>query len=141
MILIEYLGTSQNASDRLKIIPFLAEEMKHETQDKARACAILALDILFVVHLLPRERVVPSQPTRLASHRNIPRGFVRPMVCPAEMFVDVKRQATELWDEVATTEPEEDDDMGGAAPLGVLSKAAIGIPTPPPPSLIAGIGG
>jgi hypothetical protein len=44
--LLEYLGTSQSGSDRLAIIPFLTQRMQHETNDKARSCAILVLYLL-----------------------------------------------------------------------------------------------
>lgn len=44
--LLEYLGTSQSGSDRLAIIPFLTQRMLHETNDKARSCAILVLYLL-----------------------------------------------------------------------------------------------
>jgi hypothetical protein len=48
--LLEYLATSQNASDRLRIIPFLTQLMERESSDKARACAILGLNLLYHHH-------------------------------------------------------------------------------------------
>ncbi|ELR15676.1 uncharacterized protein ACA1_377920 [Acanthamoeba castellanii str. Neff] len=45
--LLEYLGTNRSAPDSMDIIPFLLGRIKHEPHDKTRACAVLALGIMF----------------------------------------------------------------------------------------------
>lgn len=45
--LLEYLGTNRSSPDSMDIIPFLLGRIKHEPHDKTRACAVLALSLMF----------------------------------------------------------------------------------------------
>jgi hypothetical protein len=116
--LIEYLATSQSPSDRLSIVPFLVEQMKHEKQDKARACAILALDILFAR---------PSFDHKWRTYIVLNKLFVlhldRHGECPPEKFTAAHDLATDLWSGNSLV-----------SPLGVLSKAALGTDHQPLPT-------
>jgi hypothetical protein len=47
IVLLEYLGTNRSAPDSMDMIPFLLDRIKHEPHDKTRACAVLALGIMF----------------------------------------------------------------------------------------------
>ncbi len=46
IVLLEFLGSNNRAPDTSDLIPFVMGRVEHETHDKTRACAVLALEVL-----------------------------------------------------------------------------------------------
>jgi hypothetical protein len=61
IVLLEYLGTNRSAPDSMDMIPFLLDRIKHEPHDKTRACAVLALGIMFRFVFIATDHFTPPK--------------------------------------------------------------------------------
>jgi hypothetical protein len=104
--------------------------MKHEKSDKARACAILTLALLYSLSLslaLCIASVFYGFDWSVVS-RSVCTAR-RPAVCPKATLAVAYDVAASMWrEQVDGCEHTDEDDRSGDVALGLLSKTALGTP-------------